>query len=73
MLAVNDPLVVLGSAEVRFSSPVRVGDTVVASARVSAEKGKKRVIEVSAQVGDREVLAGTMTAFVLDQYVLDQP
>jgi acyl-coenzyme A thioesterase PaaI-like protein len=73
MLAVNDPLVVLGSAEVRFSSPVCVGETVVASARVSAEKGKKRVIEVSAQVGDREVLAGTMTAFVLDQYVLDQP
>jgi acyl-coenzyme A thioesterase PaaI-like protein len=71
MLAVNDPFVVLGSADVRFVAPVKVGDEVVATAEVTETKGKKRVLSVTACVGDREVLGGTMTAFVLDQHVLD--
>ncbi|MCB9598751.1 MAG: thioesterase family protein [Sandaracinus sp.] len=71
MLAVNDPFVVLGSSEVRFLAPVKVGDTVIAQAEVRETKGKKRVIEVVARVGEREVLAGTMTAFVLEKHVLD--
>ena len=70
MLAVNDPNVVLGSADVRFTAPVRIGDEVTATARVTAEKGKKRTIEVRASVGDRVVLEGTLTAFVLEQHVL---
>ncbi len=70
MLAVNDPFVVLGSAEVRFTAPVRVGDEVTATATRTEVKGKKHVLSVSARVGDREVLAGTMTAFVLDHHVL---
>ena len=70
MLAVNDPNVVLGSADVRFTAPVRVGDEVVATARVTGEKGKKRTVDVSASVGDRVVLEGTLTAFVLDRHVL---
>ncbi len=70
MLAVNHPHVVLGSAEVRFTAPVRVGEAVVAVARVSGEKGKKRTIDVSASVEDRVVLEGTLTAFVLEQHVL---
>ncbi len=71
MLAVNDPNVVLGSAEVRFIAPVRVGETVTATARRTLEKGRKHVIEVEARVGERVVLSGTLTAFVLDQHVLD--
>ncbi len=71
MLAVNDPHVVLGSADVRFVAPVKVGDEVIASAKVTEEKGKKRVLAVSAKVGDTEVLAGTMVAFVLEKHVLD--
>jgi acyl-coenzyme A thioesterase PaaI-like protein len=71
MLAVNDPLVVLGSADVKFLAPVRVGETVIASATISAEKGKKRVIDVSAKVGERQVMSGSMTAFVLDKHVLE--
>lgn len=70
MLAVNDPHVVLGSAEVRFTAPVRVGEAVLAVARVTGEKGKKRTVDVSASVGDRVVLEGTLTAFVLEQHVL---
>lgn len=70
MLAVNDPNVVLGSAEVRFVAPVAVGDEVVATAVRREQKGKKHVIDVRAAVGEREVLTGTMTAFVLDRHVL---
>lgn len=71
MLAVNDPFVVLGSADVRFVAPVVVGDEVVAEARVVEQSGKKRTLEVSARVADRRVLVGTMTAFVLAHHVLD--
>ena len=70
MVAVNDPHVVLGSAEVRFLAPVRVGDEVVATASTTERKGRKHVLSVSARVGGREVLAGTMTAFVLERHVL---
>ncbi len=71
MLAVNDPNVVLGSAEVRFVAPVKVGETVVAVATVAESRGKKRVLDVFASVGDRKVVSGTMTAFVLEDHVLE--
>jgi acyl-coenzyme A thioesterase PaaI-like protein len=72
MLAVNHPNVVLGSAEVRFLAPVRVGDEVVATATRIDRSGKKHVLRVSARVGDREVFSGTMTAVVPDRHVLDR-
>lgn len=71
MAAVNDPNVVLGAADVRFRAPVRVGDEVVASARVDASDGKRRTVTVTAEAGGRAVLSGTLTAFVLDAHVLD--
>lgn len=71
MLAVNDPNVVLGSAETRFVAPVRVGDTVTIDATVVDAKGKKRVVQVEARVGQTSVLTGTLTAFVLEKHVLD--
>jgi uncharacterized protein (TIGR00369 family) len=72
MLAVNDPLVVLGSAELRFTAPVRVGEEVIATATRVEQKGKKHVLEVHALVGERAVLEGKLTAFVLDAHVLDR-
>jgi acyl-coenzyme A thioesterase PaaI-like protein len=47
MLAVNHPTVVLGAANVMFLKPVRVGDILIAVARVTSESGKKRIVEVS--------------------------
>ena len=70
MLAVNDPNVVLGSASLRFVAPVEVGEEVVATARLVETKGKKRELEVSARVGDRVVVEGSLVAFVLEQHVL---
>ncbi len=71
MVAVNDPNVVLGGSDCRFLAPVQVGQTMLATARVEAEKGRKRTVAVSVSVGETEVLSGTLTAFVLDQHVLD--
>lgn len=71
MLAVNDPFVVLGAAEVRFLAPVRVGEVVVAGAKVVERRGKKHLLEAWAKVGEREVFKGTFTAFVLESHVLD--
>lgn len=70
MLAVNDPYVVLGAADTKFLAPVRVGDVVVATATITGEKGKKRVIEASAAVGEKVVFTATFTAFVLPEHVL---
>jgi uncharacterized protein (TIGR00369 family) len=70
MLAVNDPNVVLASAETRFLAPAEVGDEVVAEADVVEVDGKKHVIEATARVGDREIFSGTFTAFVTDEHVL---
>jgi len=71
MLAVNDPLVVLGSAEVRFTAPVRVGETMRATARVGGLEGRRRDVSVAVEAGGRTVLEGAMTCFVLARHVLD--
>ena len=70
MLAVNDPFVVLGAADTRFTKPVVVGDTIRAKAEVQEESGKKRVVSVTAERGDDIVFEGTFTCFVLPAHVL---
>jgi len=70
MLAVNDPNVVLGSANVRFLKPVRVGDRVTARATVVATAGSKSEVEVTATVSGTDVLSGRLACFVLKEHVL---
>lgn len=77
MLAVNDPNVVLGSAQVKFLRPVRVGEAIVARARCAEGHGKKRIVavevarETDPQAGAGEVVfAGEFVCFVLDRHVL---
>jgi len=70
MLAVNDPLVVLGAAECKFLAPVRLGDTMHAHAQVEVEKGKKRTVKVNVSVENKSVFEGVFTCFVLDKHVL---
>ena len=71
MLAVNDPLVVLGAAEVRFLAPVATGETLLAEAAVTEENGKKRQVTVTVRRGEQEVFSGAFTCFVLPRHVLD--
>lgn len=72
MLAVNEPTVVLGKAEVKFIKPVKVGDELLASAKVREDMGKKKLVfvEVSNQEGDK-VFEGTFHCYVLEKHVLD--
>lgn len=70
MLAVNDPNVVLGGAQVKFLKPVRVGEVMVATATVIEAAGKKRVVDVSVTVGAEKVMEGILTAFVLPKHIL---
>ena len=70
MIAVNHPNVVLGAADVKFLKPVRVGETVLANAKVEEVQGKKHWVAVSVENVDGAVFQGTLTCFVLDQHVL---
>lgn len=72
MIAVNHPNVVLGAADVKFLKPVRVGDTVVAEARVGEGTGKKRMVTVAVVKGADTVFSGTFACFVLEKHVLEQ-
>ena len=71
MLAVNDPNVVLGAASTRFLAPVRVGESMVATATCRGSRGRKHTVEVTVQVDGRDVMTGEFTCFVLDRHVLD--
>ena len=70
MIAVNDPNVVLGAAEVKFLKPVKVGATTVAEARVTETAGKKQLVDVTVKTGETPVFEGRFTCFVLDKHVL---
>jgi acyl-coenzyme A thioesterase PaaI-like protein len=72
MLAINDPNVVLGSATTSFKAPVRVGEIVRLRAEVRSEKGRKREVEVSADVDETRVFEATFICFVLDNHVFDR-
>jgi acyl-coenzyme A thioesterase PaaI-like protein len=71
MLAINDPHVVLGGAEVRFMAPVRCGEVMEAEAEVEAGEGKKKMVRCRVVVGERLVFEGTFTCFVLERHILD--
>lgn len=71
MVAVNDPNVVLGAAEVRFTAPVRLGQRMTAAAHVVESKGKKRLVRVTVEADGAPVFEGTFSTFVLERHVLD--
>lgn len=75
MLAINEPNVVLGSAETRFLAPSMVGDTLRATARVLAVDGKRHRVEVhvarQAAPIDERVFEGTFVCFVPSRHVLE--
>jgi len=70
MLAVNHPFVVLGGSECRFLAPVKVGDSMIASARVEKTGGSQISVCVDVNVGDVKVFTGVFACFVLKDHVL---
>jgi uncharacterized protein (TIGR00369 family) len=73
MVAVNDPFVVLLSAQVRFLKPVKAGETLTARAQMEESEGKKRTVrcEVFNPVQEK-VLEGEFLCLVLSQHVLEK-
>jgi len=70
MIAVNDPNVVLGSANVKFLGPVRAGQIVVADAETLRIDGKKHIVFVTAHAGETKIFEGEFVCFVLKTHVL---
>jgi acyl-coenzyme A thioesterase PaaI-like protein len=73
MLAVNEPSVVLGSAQLKFLKPVVAGETLVADAIVTRSEGKKRFVSVRVTRGGDLVLEAEVLALVPDRHVLQGP
>jgi acyl-coenzyme A thioesterase PaaI-like protein len=70
MLAVNCPFVVLGSSQVKFIAPVKVGDIMKAYAKVESVQARRREVAVEVKVGEITVLSGSFLCIVLDKHVL---
>lgn len=71
MLAVNDPLVVLVAAEVRFLKPSAVGDALLFRAQVDSPDARRPRVTVSAtDRSGRQVFQGTFSSAVLSRHVL---
>ena len=71
MLAVNHPNVVIGSANIRFTSPVKCGDIMIAKAVIVDEIKNKRLVNVEVYVDNETVFKGDLTCYVLEKHVLD--
>ena len=72
MIAVNHPNVALGAADVKFLKPVRVGDTLVAEARMEKKDGKKETVFVRVVRDGENIFEGTFVCFVLKKHVLEK-
>ena len=70
MLAVNDPNVVLVSANVEFLRPVRVGDALTARAEVVGTVGKARDVVCAVENGREPVFRGQFRCVVPRRHVL---
>ncbi|MBP8792059.1 MAG: hypothetical protein KBE41_02930 [Lutibacter sp.] len=73
MVAINEPTVVLGKAEVKFLKPVVLHDEVIAVATISDKgNGKKMTVSVVVTNAKEElVFEGVFVCFVLEKHILD--
>ena len=69
MLAVNHPNVVLGAAEVRFLKPVKVGDFLIAVAKVEKEEDKRKFVSVFIKKDNEEILFWKNTSLNNLEYI----
>ena len=49
---------------------MKIGDSMVASARVEEIKGRRRSVSVDVSVGDVKVFTGVFACFILEDHVL---
>ncbi|HLF55450.1 MAG TPA: hotdog domain-containing protein [Thermoanaerobaculia bacterium] len=72
MLAVDEPNVVLASAECRFLAPVVAGEVVEATAERITVEGNRHRIRVVVTRGETRVFEGELVAAVPSRHVLDR-
>ena len=74
MVAINEPTVVLGKAEVKFMKPVIDSDELTAIATVTDKtNGKKIMVSVNVFNAKKEmVFEGVFVCFVLDKHLLQK-
>ena len=72
MLAVNHANVVLASAQVKFTAPVKQGETMIAEAAVIKNEGRKNEVNVNVRVGEKIVFTGTFICYILEKHVLSK-
>ena len=74
MVAINEPTVVLGKAEVKFLKPVQIDAELTAKAtNKNKPEGKKTSVSVIVENEKEEtVFEGEFVCFVLEKHVLDK-
>lgn len=65
-------LVFTGAARVRYRLPAKVGERLIAKAKVGTRKGSKYVVSVRTRVGDREIFLGRFITVVKDSECLHE-
>ncbi|SNR31901.1 hotdog domain-containing protein [Lutibacter flavus] len=73
MVAINEPTVVLGKAEVKYLKPVVLDDVLTAEATITNKTNGKK-IEVTVIVSNSEnnvVFEGNFICFVLEKHILE--
>lgn len=71
MLAVNIETVVLAKAEVKFLKPAKIGDELLAEAKVEEVEGKKRKVKVEVKRREEVIFTGEFLCVVPEKHVLD--
>ncbi|MFX0069795.1 MAG: hotdog domain-containing protein [Candidatus Hermodarchaeota archaeon] len=72
MVAINHPNVVLGSANVKFLKPVKVGEILIAEGKFTRIEGKKRVVEVEVRKDKEVVFKGDFICYIPEKHVLNE-
>jgi len=70
MASVNDPYVTPLNANVKFLSPVKVGDIVIFEAIEKIQKGKRREIIVTGMLNNIKILTVKLVALVFEEHIL---
>lgn len=70
MVAINNPNVVLGGADVKFLKPVIEGDILIAEAKLLKIEGKKHIVDVKILRKEESVFTGEFICFIPDKHVL---
>ncbi|WP_456443145.1 PaaI family thioesterase [Caldithrix abyssi] len=71
MLAVNHPNVVLAWANVDFLKPVKVGDQLIAEARITEQEKNKALVEVIVKKSKDMVFSGKFFCVITRHHVLE--